>query len=109
MDFLVQFAAPLLDDAEKARLAELMRFRGKLPEPQPACVHQNKPRQGSKAELQHLFDQIVTEVEERQQYLQDMAALTKGQEYQAVCAQIKREIQTRIQEMTRLDQLLKAN
>ena len=102
------FAGPLLDDAEKERLAELMRFRGNPPEPQFVCTQPSKPRPGSKAELQNLFDQIVTEIKERQQYLEDMAALVKGQEYQTVCSQIKREIQTRIQEMKRLDQLLKA-
>lgn len=101
-------AGPLLDDAEKARLAEHMRFRGKPPEAQPDCRQPRKPRPGSKADLQQLFNEIVLEVNERQQYLEDMSALIKGQEYQAACAQMKREIQDRVQEMKRLDQLLTA-
>ena len=86
-----------------------MRYRGKPPEKRSRPVPQRKPKPGSKAELQSLFDQIVVEVNERQQYLEDMAGYTKANDYQAVSNQIKREIADRVQEMQRLDQLLKAS
>ena len=98
----------MLDDAEKQRLAEWMRYRGKPPEPKPRPAPQRKPKAGSKAELQGLFDQIVVEVNERQQYLEDIAGFTKAKDYQAVSNQVKREIQDRVQEMKRLDQLITA-
>lgn len=102
-------AGPLLDDAEKDRLAEWMRFRGKPPERKPA-VHQQKPKaaKGSNSELQSLFDQIVTEVSDRQTFLEEMATLsqTNGKAYQTQSNQIKREIAERVQEMKRIDQML---
>ena len=101
-------AGPLLDDVEKQRLAEWMRYRGKPPELKALQAACRKPKPGSKADLQNLFDQIVVEVNERQQYLQDMAAYTSTKDHQAVSNQIKHEIQDRVQEMKRLDELLKA-
>ena len=55
---LTCLAGPLLDDAEKDRLAEWMRYRGKPPE-RKAAIQQQQPhvRQGSNFELQSLFDQ----------------------------------------------------
>lgn len=85
-----------------------MRYRGKPPEAKPRPAPQRKPKAGSKAELQGLFDQIVVEVNERQQYLEDMAGSTTAKDYQAVSNQVKREIQDRVQEMKRLDQLITA-
>ena len=102
-------AGPLLDDAEKGRLAEWMRYRGKPPE----CKVSAQPRKaqvatGSKAELQRLFDEIVLEINERQTFLEEMAALsqTNGKAYQTQSNQIKREIAERVQEMKRIDQML---
>jgi hypothetical protein len=100
---------PLLDDVEKERLAEWMRYRGKPPEHKPRPSSQHKPKAGSKAELQGLFDQIVIEVNERQQYLEDLAGFASSKDYQAVSNQVKRDIQDRVQDMKRLDQLIKAN
>lgn len=100
-------AGPLLDDVEKQRLAEWMRYKGKPPELKSSQAPPRKPKLGSKADLQNLFDQIVVEVNERQQYLQDMAAYTSTKDHQAASNQIKREIQDRVQEMKRLDELLK--
>lgn len=93
---------------EKQRLAEWMRYKGKPPEHKTVQAPLRKPRPGSKADLQNLFDQIVVEINERQQYLQDIAAYTSTKDHQAVSNQIKREIQDRVQEMKRLDELLKA-
>ncbi|KAL3139995.1 hypothetical protein ABBQ38_004280 [Trebouxia sp. C0009 RCD-2024] len=98
---------PLLDDVEKQRLAEWMRYKGKPPERKPSQALPYKPKPGSKADLQNLFDQIVSEVSERQQYLQDMAAYTSTRDHQAVSNQMKREIHDRVQEMNRLDELLR--
>ena len=84
-----------------------MRYKGKPPEPKTLQARPHKPRPGSKADLQYLFDQIVVEVNERQQYLQDMAAYTSTKDHQAVSNQTRREIQDRVQELKRLDQLLK--
>ena len=100
---------PLLDDVEKERLAEWMRYRGKPPEQKPRAPSQHKPKAGSKAELQGMFDQIVIEVNERQQYLEDLAGFASSKDYQAVSNQVKRDIQDRVQGMKRLDQLIKAN
>lgn len=83
-----------------------MRYKGKPPEPKTLQAPPHKPRPGSKADLQHLFDQIVVEVSERQQYLQDMAAYTSTKDHQAVSNQTRREIQDRVQELKRLDELL---
>ena len=101
-------AGPLLDDVEKQRLAEWMRYKGKPPELKASQAPPRKPKPGSKADLQNLFDQIVVEVNERQQYLQDMTAHTSTKDHQAVSNQMKREIQDRVQEMKRLDELLKS-
>lgn len=98
---------PLLDDVEKQRLAEWMRYKGKPPEAKALQAPPHKPRPGSKADLQHLFDQLVVEVNERQQYLQDMAAYTSTKNQQAVWFETRREIQDRVQELKRLDELLK--
>ena len=84
-----------------------MRYKGKPPELKALQPLPRKPKPGSKADLQHLFDQVVVEVNERQQHLQDMAAYTSTKDQQAVSSQIKREIQDRVHEMTRLDELLK--
>ena len=108
MCLTLPFAGALLDDNEKQRLAEWMRYRGKPPQ-QRSPVQKRKPQPGSKAELQSLFDQIVIEVNDRQQYLEDMAGSITTKEYVAVANQIKREIQDRVQEMKRLDQLLKGS
>lgn len=102
-------AGPLLDDAEKNRLAEWMRYRGKPPERQPAVQQQIRSVQkGSNAELQSLFDQIVVEVNERQRFLDDIASLssTNGKDHQNQANQIKREIAERVQEMKKLDYML---
>lgn len=100
-------AGPVLDDVEKQRLAEWMRYKGKPPELKASQAPPRQPKPGSKADLQNLFDQVVVEVNERQQYLQDIAAYTSTKDHQAVSSQIKREIQDRVQEMKRLDELLK--
>ena len=100
-------AGPLLDDVEKQRLAEWMRYKGKPPERKSSRGVPCKPKPGSKADLQNLFDQIVSEVSERQQYLQDMAAYTSIRDHQAVSNRMKREIHDRVQEMNRLDKLLR--
>lgn len=85
-----------------------MRYKGKPPEKQkPFQAALRKPKPGSKADLQSLFDQIVQEVSERQQYLQDMAAYTSTRDHQAVSNQMKREIHDRVQEMNRLDEMLR--
>lgn len=106
---MVSFAGPLLDDAEKDRLAEWMRYRGKPPE-RKATVQHLKPQvvKGSKAELQKLFDEIVVEINERQAFSEEMAALsqTSGKAYQTQSNQIKREIAERVKEMKRIDQML---
>ena len=102
-------AGPLLDDAEKDRLAEWMRYKGKPPERKPIVQQQARVvRKGSNAELQSLFDQIVVEVNERQSFLEDLASLTctNGKAYQTQSNQIKREIAERVQEMKRIDQML---
>ena len=84
-----------------------MQYKGKPPEKKaPQALHR-KPKPGSKADLQGLFDHIVVEIRERQQHLQDMAAYTTAKDHQAVSNQIKREIQNRVQEMQRLDEMLK--
>ena len=101
-------AGPLLDDAEKQRLADWMRYKGQPPEKKEPQAAICRPKFGSKGDLQSLFDQIVVEINERQQYLQDMAAYTSAKDHQAASNQIKREIHDRVQEMQRLDELLKA-
>jgi hypothetical protein len=83
---------PLLDDAEKDRLATMMRWRGKPPEVTPEELQASR-RAGtggaarapkSRRELlQELFDDVVREVEERQEYLWGMQACGKLQEAQA--------------------------
>lgn len=84
-----------------------MRYKGKPPEQKASKAPPCKPRPGSKADLQTLFDQVVVEINERQQYLLDMAAYTTAKDQQAVTSQIKREIHERVQEMQRLDEMLK--
>ncbi|EFJ46984.1 hypothetical protein VOLCADRAFT_92508 [Volvox carteri f. nagariensis] len=78
---------PVLDDKEKARLAELMRFRGKVPAVTPEqlaaqCkagewqlrvdlgLKRSAPRKSEKEQLEEMFEEIVKEIEERREFLQ---------------------------------------
>lgn len=104
---------PLLDDAEKARLAGMMQYRGKLPqastgELEEAARHRGarpgRPR-NQREELQAMFDAVSQEVDERRTFLADMekvGGLKKDHVHQ-----IRAEIALRVDDMNRIDRMLR--
>ncbi|GFR41819.1 hypothetical protein Agub_g2591 [Astrephomene gubernaculifera] len=99
---------PLLDEREKARLAELMRFRGKLPAITPeqqAEMSKAVPRKSQRQQLEELFSAIMGEIEERRQFLRDLEAA--GRLPLETVYMIRSEIQDRVTELQRVDVLLK--
>lgn len=105
---------PLLDAAEKDRLAEMMRWHGKPPEkPTPEQQEEARRHRGvrdkpksEREEVQQMFDQVMQEVEERQEFLADLQAA--GGLKEDHINQVRLEIAVRIQDMQRLDRMLKA-
>ncbi|GIL80740.1 hypothetical protein Vretimale_9149 [Volvox reticuliferus] len=68
---------PVLDEKEKARLAELMRFRGKVPTVTPEQLADQlkaAPRKSEREQLEEMFEAIVKEIEERREFLQALEA-----------------------------------
>ncbi|KAK9810091.1 hypothetical protein WJX72_004668 [[Myrmecia] bisecta] len=105
---------PLLDDMEKERCATLMQYRGKPPELPPLDEMRslklkayNSPAQSERAQLQELFESVRQEIEDRKTFLEDMRSLSKQSEYNAHAARVKPEIQERVKELERIDDLIK--
>ncbi|KAL6763453.1 hypothetical protein V8C86DRAFT_2495332 [Haematococcus lacustris] len=109
---------PLLDAAEKERCALLMQHRGKLPAaavagtsgarsqsagaPQP-----RRPAPKSEAEeLQSLFSQVLQEIEERKAFLADLESY--GALKRDVQQQVRVEIKQRVEELQKLDAMIKS-
>jgi len=104
---------PLLDSAEKERLALAMRYRGKLPKASPEeleeaarhrGVRRNAPRT-EREEVQALFDAVMYEIEERRAFLADLeqaGALKRDHVHQ-----VRAEIQTRVDDLNKLDRMLR--
>ena len=106
-------AGPLLDEVEKARLADMMRFRGKVPEAtaeerEEAARHRgarkNAPR-NKREELQALFKAVMQEVEERRAFLAEMQA--EGALKRDHVHLVQAEIKTRVEDMNRIDRMLR--
>jgi len=96
---------PLLDDAEKQRLAQTMQHRGRPPSP-PACP---PPRQaasrGTVAELEQLFRSVQGEVAEREALLE--ALRSEGAPPDGVEAlRARNEIRERVDEMTKINRMI---
>ncbi|KAG2482844.1 hypothetical protein HYH03_018281 [Edaphochlamys debaryana] len=99
---------PVLDDREKDRLAELMRFRGKVPTVTPEALASQLKAGSKKSEreqLEELFDSIAGEIEERRQFLRDLEKA--GRLKLETVHMIRAEIQQRVTELQRVDALLK--
>ena len=100
--------------AEKLRLQKINTYGGgkALPEemllgkmemPSKAAKQAFQPRrEKGPAEL---FDQIVTEIQERKDFLEKMQGLGKDKEYRA---QVEAEIKDRVQDMERLHKMMQA-
>lgn len=100
---------PLLDEREKSRLAELMRFRGKMPEVTPeqqAAAAKHVPKKSQKQQLEEIFAAIVQEIDERRQFLRDLESA--GRLKLETVHTVRAEIQQRVTELQRVDQLLAA-
>ncbi|GLC52821.1 hypothetical protein PLESTB_000672200 [Pleodorina starrii] len=99
---------PVLDEKEKARLAELMRFRGKVPTVTPeqlaAQLKAGPGRKSEREQLEEMFEAIVREIDERREFLQALEAA--GRLRQDTVNMIRGEIQGRVAELQRVDTLL---
>ncbi|PNH03822.1 hypothetical protein TSOC_010091 [Tetrabaena socialis] len=98
---------PMLDDREKGRLAELMRFRGKVPTVTPeqlASQMKSAPRKSERQQLEEMFEAIVGEIDERRQFLRDLEA--GGRLRAETVHAVRAEIQQRVTELQRVDVLL---
>ena len=54
-----------------------------------------------------MFDAVAAEIDERRQFLSEMKELTGQKEYAEHAGRVRREIQERVKELQRLDQLIK--
>ena len=97
-------AKDLIGEQEKQRYATLLEWNGNPPPELPADW---KPRTSrartEKEELRELFDATMGEIEERRAFLEEMKAAGKGVAFQQ---QIKGEIQTRISDLRRIDEMM---
>ncbi|KAI8468507.1 MAG: hypothetical protein J3K34DRAFT_470781 [Monoraphidium minutum] len=117
-------AGPLLDDAEKQRLALMMQHRGKPPEPAgsrargggdagsdrgagggDSAARQRGPAGGEARRLQARFDVVAGEVAEREAWQAAMAR--DGLARAGHAAVIKAEVAERAAEMARIDARLR--
>ncbi|KAI5060483.1 hypothetical protein GOP47_0024903 [Adiantum capillus-veneris] len=111
---------PLLDDKEKARLAMLFEWSGRLDKdqlmaemtvltrqpPKLKCrVRMQKIPQGSVEEMEKMVEQIAKEIQEREEFIREMDKLGQAQKYKS---QVHSEIQKRVKEMEKLDMLITA-
>jgi len=106
---------PVLDDAEKDRLAELMRYRGKVPaeyvtadEREAAARHRGVRKEALRSqrdELQMLFQETMQEIEERQAFLREMQS--NGALKRDHVHQLQAEIKKRVEDMNRIDRMLR--
>ncbi|GLI70956.1 hypothetical protein VaNZ11_016055 [Volvox africanus] len=99
---------PVLDEKEKARLAELMRFRGRVPTVTPEQLAQQlkaAPRKSEREQLEEMFEAIVKEIEERREFLQALEAA--GRLQIDTVHMIRGEISARVTELQKVDALLK--
>lgn len=106
---------PVLDDAEKDRLAEKMRYRGKVPaeevtaaEREAAARHRGVRKEAPRSqreELQLLFRAVMQEIEERRAFLAEMMA--EGALKRDHVQQLQAEIKTRVEDMNRIDRMLR--
>ncbi|GBF99648.1 hypothetical protein Rsub_12585 [Raphidocelis subcapitata] len=103
---------PLLDAAEKERLALLMQHRGKPPPPAPPspgarrCPDTARPAGGELARLQARFDALRGEVEEREAWL--LGLRRDGIARPEHAAVVRGEVAERAAEMRRVDARLRA-
>ncbi|PNW84337.1 hypothetical protein CHLRE_04g230242v5 [Chlamydomonas reinhardtii] len=97
----------VLDDKEKTRLADLMRFRGKVPAVTPeqvAAQARAAPKKSEQQQLEEMFEQIVGEIEERRAFLRDLEAA--GRLKLETVHMVRSEIQQRVADLQRVDALL---
>ncbi|KAH7430672.1 hypothetical protein KP509_08G008100 [Ceratopteris richardii] len=110
---------PLLDEKEKARLAIMFEWSGRMDKEQlmaDMAVLTNQPQkskfrvrpqkvpQGSVAEMESMVEQISKEIQEREEFMREMDKLGRAEKYKS---QIRHEIEQRIKEMEKLDLLIK--
>ena len=94
-----------MGEAEKERLARLNEFNGKVP-PAPAPRGEQRRRR-SKTEvevLEEMFDRVVEEISEREEFLASAIAHGKGEQYTRA---IKTEIQARTKQLQKLDGMIR--
>ncbi|WZN64347.1 hypothetical protein HKI87_09g59030 [Chloropicon roscoffensis] len=95
----------LIGDKEKQRYATLLEWNGNPPPQLPPDwkPRKAKGRRTEKEELRDLFDATMSEIDERRAFMEEMRAAGKGP---AVLQQIKGEIQTRIHDLRKIDELM---
>ena len=89
---------------DKQRFQTQMEFNGEIPEPKPP---RPPPAPVLQADLSvhELFDEILEEIEERKLFLEEMKSMGRLAEVEA---KIKQEISQRVQELKKLDRIIKA-
>ncbi|QDZ20593.1 hypothetical protein HOP50_04g31130 [Chloropicon primus] len=102
---LMQPKRTLIGEREKQRYATHLEWNGNPPQELPADwqPRKSKGRRTEKEELRDLFDATMSEIDERRNFMEEMKAAGKGP---AVLQQIKGEIQTRIHDLRRIDELM---
>ena len=94
----------LIGDREKQRYATLLEWNGNPPPKNPNYVPKKTKRgMTQKEELRQLFDATMNEIEERRAFLTEMREGGKAEGYEQ---QIKAEIQTRIADLRKIDDLM---
>ncbi|XP_031573057.1 UPF0193 protein EVG1 homolog [Actinia tenebrosa] len=92
----------LITDSDKRKLQNVMAFGeyGKKMEVNPKIKSKNKKQSIPKKEVDR-FDEVLQEIEERKQFLEEMEAAGKGDQYKTI---INTEISQKIRELEVIDQ-----
>eukprot|EP01006_Ploeotia_vitrea_P027734 TRINITY_DN60507_c0_g1_i1.p1 TRINITY_DN60507_c0_g1~~TRINITY_DN60507_c0_g1_i1.p1 ORF type:complete len:255 (-),score=32.50 TRINITY_DN60507_c0_g1_i1:413-1132(-) len=91
-----------ISEADKQRLQLLMQHNGKIPEAPPPKP-KPKPKELPKYSTKEMFDMVLAEINEREEFLREMRELGRTDHD----AKLKREIAQRVAELRRLDKLLR--
>mmetsp|Transcript_12955 Transcript_12955/g.23045 ORF Transcript_12955/g.23045 Transcript_12955/m.23045 type:complete len:250 (-) Transcript_12955:156-905(-) len=115
----------VLDEAEKDRLANFMRYRGKLPatinsgDASAAALRGPTSRKistrtagaggegerGRQKELESLFEAVVKEMDERREFLRDLER--NGALKKEILNSVSKEIRDRVKELEKIDSLIR--
>eukprot|EP00899_Mesostigma_viride_P020082 jgi/Mesvir1/28075/Mv04668-RA.1 len=95
----------VLGEQEKQHLADMMEWRGKPP-PKEVLAPPPPRKKTEVEEMEELFSLLMSEIEDRKQFLDEMEAAGRRDQYEA---RINGEIAQRIKQLEKLDKHLKAH